>query len=217
MSTPLSRLNERDGALVVEVLVSGSGTLLQALIDACADTSYGVRIAHVTTDRRGALGLDRAKRAGLQTAVVDPAAYGSRAAWDRALADRIEEHSPHLVVSAGFMRILGPAVLSENVIINTHPALLPSFPGAHGVRDALSYGVRVSGTTCHLVDAGVDTGPIIDQRAVAVWLEDTPETLHERIKVAERQLLVDVVGSIARGGLRVDGRRALVGGPGDRP
>ena len=213
MSTPLDRLSDRGGALAVLVLVSGSGTLLQALIDASADPAYGVQLVGVLADRSGIEGLARGERAGIPTAVLDPAAYSSRADWDGALADEIGGRRPHLVVSAGFMRILGPAVLAENVVINTHPALLPSFPGAHGVSDALAHGVRVTGTTCHVVDAGVDTGPIIDQRAVRVRLDDTEESLHERIKVAERAMLVEVVGAIARGGLRVTARRALVGSP----
>lgn len=211
MSTPLARLNDRVGDLAVVVLVSGSGTLLQALIDACADASFGVSIVDVLSDRPGTLGLERAERVGLRTGVVAPSAHRTRGEWDRALAEQIGGRHPHLVVSAGFMRVLGPAVLSQNVVINTHPALLPSFPGAHGVRDALTHGVRVTGTTCHVVDAGVDTGPIIDQRAVVVEPGDTEQTLHERIKDAERAMLVDVVGAIARGGLRVEGRRVAVG------
>ena len=207
----MSRLQDRVGELAVVVLVSGSGTLLQALLDACEDEGYGVRVVGVVSDRSGIRGLERAQRRGVPTQVVDPAAYASRADWDRGLAEAVDGRSPHLVVSAGFMRILGPAVLSQNVVINTHPALLPSFPGAHGVSDALAHGVRVTGTTCHVVDAGVDTGPIIDQRAVTVALDDTEESLHERIKVAERAMLVDVVGAVARGGLTVQGRRAFVG------
>lgn len=211
VSTPPASPVDRVGDLAVLVLVSGSGTLLQALLDACAEPGYGARVICVVADRPETLGLERAARAGLSTAVVDPTAHGSRALWDQALADAIDGCRPQLVVSAGFMRVLGPAVLSRYVVINTHPALLPSFAGAHGVRDALAHGVRVTGTTCHVVDAGVDTGPIIDQRAVVVQPGDTEQTLHERIKVAERTMLVEVVGAIARGGLHVDGRRATVG------
>lgn len=195
----------------VVVLVSGSGTLLQALIDAAADPSYGVRIAAVGADRDDIEGLRRAQRAGIPTFVEPVRAYADRDAWDAALAARLRAHEPHFVVSAGFMKILGPRVLAEQVVINTHPALLPSFPGAHGVRDALAYGVRVTGTTCHVVDAGVDTGPIIDQRAVAVAPDDDETGLHERIKVAEREMLVDVVHRMAAGGLTVDGRHARLG------
>jgi phosphoribosylglycinamide formyltransferase-1 len=121
---------------------------------------------------------------------------------------------PDVVVSAGFMRILGAPVLERfaDRVVNTHPALLPAFPGAHGVRDALAYGARVTGCTLHVVDAGVDTGPIVAQGVVEVLDSDDEETLHERIKVVERALLVDWVGRIARGGLRVDGRRVVVPG-----
>src|SRR6476661_8296011 len=168
----------------VVVLVSGSGTLLQALVDASADPDYGVRIAAVGADRP-CTGLERAERA---------AAAG-----------------PRFVVTAGFMRILGRATLGAQPVVNTHPALLPSFPGAHGVRDALAYGVKVTGTTCHVVDAGVDTGPIIEQRVVAVEDDDTEDSLHERIKVQERELLVDVVSRLAREGFAVEGRRVRIG------
>lgn len=196
----------------VVVLVSGSGTLLQALIDASADPGYGVRIAAVGADRDGITGLDRARRAGIDTFVERVTDHPNREAWDAALAGRIASYEPRFVVSAGFMKILGPRVLAAHTVINTHPALLPSFPGAHGVRDALAYGVRVTGTTCHVVDAGVDTGPIIAQRAVAVEPGDDEESLHERIKVAERTMLVDVVAALVRDGFSVDGRHVRIGG-----
>jgi phosphoribosylglycinamide formyltransferase-1 len=141
--------------------------------------------------------------------VVAPADFPDRAAWDRGLAQAVAVFDPALVVSAGFMRILGAAFLARfgGRTINTHPALLPSFPGAHAVRDALAHGVRVTGCTVHLVDAGVDTGPIIAQRAVEVLPDDDEASLHERIKTVERELVVDLVGRIARGGLAVDGPR----------
>ncbi len=205
-----ARLGRRGGALAVTVLVSGSGTLLQALIDGMQDDeAFG--IVGVVSDRPGIAGLTRADAAGIPSLVVDPADFATRDEWDRALAGELDGLSGHVVVSAGFMRILGPAVLADHLVINTHPALLPSFPGAHGVRDALEHGVAVTGTTCHVVDAGVDTGPIIDQRAVRVEPGDTVETLHERIKVEERSLLLEVVRSVAAGGIRVVGRRAFVG------
>lgn len=197
-------------AVDVAVLVSGSGTLLQALIDAAADPAYGVRIATVGADR-ACTGLDRARVAGIPTFVCRPADFADRAEWDAGLAERLRSVGPRFVVSAGFMRILGPVVLGEQTVINTHPALLPSFPGAHGVRDALAYGVKVTGTTCHVVDAGVDTGPIIEQRVVAVEDDDTEESLHERIKVQERDMLVDVVRRLATEGFAVDGRRVRIG------
>lgn len=196
----------------VVVIVSGSGTLLQALIDAAAEPAYGVRVAAVGADR-ACVGIERAEAAGIPTFVCRPAGYASRAEWDAGLAERLRAVAPRFVVSAGFMRILGSEVLSEFTVINTHPALLPSFPGAHGVRDALEYGVKVTGTTCHLVDAGVDTGPIIAQRAVAVADDDTVESLHERIKVQEREMLVDVVRRLALGGFRLDGRRVHLTSP----
>ena len=196
----------------VVVLVSGSGTLLQALVDASADPDYGVRIAAVGADRP-CTGLERAERAGIPTFVVRPADFEDRAAWDSALAEQVAAAGPRFVVTAGFMRILGRATLGAQPVVNTHPALLPSFPGAHGVRDALAYGVKVTGTTCHVVDAGVDTGPIIEQRVVAVEDDDTEESLHERIKVQERDLLVDVVSRLAREGFAVEGRRVRIGRP----
>ncbi|YAL82654.1 phosphoribosylglycinamide formyltransferase [Dermacoccaceae bacterium W4C1] len=200
-----------DSPIPIVVLVSGSGTLLQALLEAAADPAYGVRIAAVGADRPGIEGLARAQRAGVATFVERVADHADRAAWDAALARRLDEIGPAFVVSAGFMKVLGPQVLAGAPVFNTHPALLPSFPGAHGVADALAAGVRVTGTTMHLVDAGVDTGPILDQQAVAVLDEDTEDSLHERIKVAERQMLVAQVGRLAREGFGVSGRRVLIG------
>lgn len=193
------------------VLVSGSGTLLQALLDAQADGTLPAQVVAVGTDRADCTGLQRAEAAGVATFVEPLAAHADRAAWDAALAERIAGHEPDLVVTAGFMKILGPAALACSTFLNTHPALLPSFPGAHGVRDALAHGVRVTGSTAHLVDAGVDTGPIIAQRVVEITDEDTEETLHERIKVVEREMLVDVITAMAAGGWRIEGRRCLVG------
>ena len=204
-------LGEWPGAGVpIVVLVSGSGTLLQALIDASSDADYGVRIAAVGADR-ACRGIERAEQAGIPAFVCRPGDFADRAAWDVALAERVAAARPRLVVTAGFMRILGPATLAARPVVNTHPALLPSFPGAHGVRDALAYGVKVSGTTCHLVDAGIDTGPIIEQRVVVVEDDDTEESLHERIKVQERELLVEVVRRLAREGFVVQGRRVRIG------
>jgi phosphoribosylglycinamide formyltransferase-1 len=185
--------------------------LLQALIEAAADPAYGVRIVAVGADRDCA-GIERAAAAGIETFVCRPADFASRAQWDAGLAERLRALAPRFVVSAGFMRLLGPEVLGAVPVVNTHPALLPSFPGAHGVRDALAHGVKVTGTTCHLVDSGVDTGPIIEQRVVPVLDDDTEETLHERIKVQERQMLVDVVARLGREGWALDGRRVRVGG-----
>ncbi|MFC6089591.1 phosphoribosylglycinamide formyltransferase [Saccharothrix lopnurensis] len=193
----------------VVVLVSGSGTLLQALLDAAADPGYPVEVVAVGADRDGIAGLDRAGRAGVPAFSVKLRDHADRAAWDVALADAVEAHRPDLVVSAGFMKILGTAFLARfgGRMVNTHPALLPAFPGAHGVRDALDYGVKVTGATVHLVDGGVDTGPILAQEAVVVTDDDDVESLHERIKVVERRLLVDVVARLAREGCTVDGRK----------
>lgn len=188
--------------------MSGSGTLLQALLDA---PDLPAEIVAVGADREGIVGLERAEAAGVPTFAEPVASHADRGAWDRALAERVREHRPDLVVTAGFMKILGPALLEGWPVLNTHPALLPAFPGAHGVRDALAYGVRVTGSTAHLVDAGVDTGPIIEQRVVAIEADDTEETLHERIKAVERAMLVDVVSAMATGGWRVEGRRVHVG------
>lgn len=197
----------------VVVLVSGAGSNLAALLAAHGDDAYGARVVGVVSDKAAAGGLEIARAAGIPTAVVAPADFEDRAAWDRALARSVSVFSPDLVVSAGFMRILGAAFLTEfgGRTVNTHPALLPSFPGAHGVRDALAYGVRVTGATFHVVDAGVDTGPIIAQTVVEVRDDDDEESLHERIKVAEREMLVAQVGKVARGGLRVEAGRAVVG------
>ncbi|MER5268208.1 phosphoribosylglycinamide formyltransferase [Actinosynnema sp. NPDC002837] len=196
----------------VVVLVSGSGTLLQALLDAAADPGYPVEVVAVGADRTGIEGLGRAERAGVPSFAVKLRDHADRDAWDTALADAVEAHKPDLVVTAGFMKILGPAFLARfgGRMVNTHPALLPAFPGAHGVRDAVDYGVKVTGATVHLVDGGVDTGPILAQEAVVVADDDDVESLHERIKVVERRLLVDVVARLAREGCTVNGRKVSI-------
>ncbi|SFV23180.1 phosphoribosylglycinamide formyltransferase-1 [Micrococcus terreus] len=182
-------------------LVSGSGTNLQAVIDAVAAGQLNVEIAAVGADRPDAGGLDRAARAGIETFVVDFAEFSDRSAWNQALTERCSSYAPDYVLSSGFMRIVGEAFLAEfgGRYLNTHPALLPAFPGAHGVRDALRYGVKIAGCTVHIADAGVDTGPILAQAAVPVVDGDTEETLHERIKVQERHLLLTVLGELAGG------------------
>lgn len=194
------------------VLVSGAGSLLQALIDAESAGSLPAQVVAVGADREGILALERAAAAGVPTFVEPVSAHTDRATWDRALADRVREHAPDLVVTAGFMKILGPRLLGGWTVLNTHPALLPAFPGAHGVRDALAYGVRVTGSTAHLVDSGVDTGPIIEQRVVEIAADDTEASLHERIKAVEREMLVEVVTAMVTGGWQIDGRRVRVGG-----
>ncbi len=196
----------------VVVLVSGTGTNLQALIDACADPAYGVRIAAVGADRDGIEGLARAQRAGIPTFVRRVKDFPSREEWDRALAEQVASYDPALVVSAGFMKLAGEAFLATfgGRYVNTHPALLPSFPGMHGAADALAYGVKVTGCTLFVVDAGVDTGPIVAQRTVPVEDDDTAESLHERIKVAERELLVDCVGRMCRHGFTINERKVTL-------
>ena len=181
----------------VVVLASGSGSTLQALLDA-ADPSF--EVVAVGSDKTGAPALERARAAGVRTFTVAPGGFADRPAWDAALAAAVAAREPDLVVLAGFMRILGAPVVDAFAgrLVNTHPALLPAFPGAHGVRDALAHGVKVTGCTVHLVDAGVDTGPILDQVAVRVLDDDDEASLHERIKACERELLVDVVGRLAR-------------------
>jgi phosphoribosylglycinamide formyltransferase-1 len=193
------------------VLVSGSGTNLQALLDAVAEDDFGARVVAVGADREGVEGLARAERAGVPTFVEQLSDHSSREEWDEALAATIAEHKPDLVISAGFMKILGPRALAACPVVNTHPALLPAFPGAHAVREALAYGVRVTGCTVHLVDAGVDTGPVIAQEAVAVRDEDDEGSLHERIKIVERKLLVEIVGRMVREGWTVTGRTVRLG------
>ena len=181
----------------VVVLLSGAGSLCAALLDAAASADYPAEVVAVGADRDAA-GLQHARRRGLPTFVCRLRDHPDRAAWDRELAGAIAAHRPDLVVSAGFMKIVGPAVLGGfgGRLINTHPALLPAFPGAHAVRDALAAGVAVTGSSVHHVDAGVDTGPVIAQREVPVLPGDDEARLHERIKSVERQLLVETVAQL---------------------
>lgn len=181
----------------VVVLVSGTGSLCAALLDATEDPAYPADVVAVGADRTAA-GLEHARRRGIPTFVCALSDHPDRAAWDRALAAEIAGHAPDLVVSAGFMKIVGPAVLDAfgGRLINTHPALLPAFPGAHAVRDALAAGATVTGSTVHVVDAGVDTGPVLAQREVPVLPGDDEARLHERIKAVERELLVETVARL---------------------
>ena len=190
------------------VLASGAGTLLRSLMDAAVG-DYPARVVAVGADR-DCPATEIAAAASLPSFTVRLGDYPDRDAWDSAITAAAAKHSPDLVISAGFMKILGPQFLSRFAgrIVNTHPALLPAFPGAHGVADALAYGVKVTGATVHLVDAGTDTGPILAQESVPVLDGDTEATLHERIKVMERTLLVDVVAAIATEGVTVRGRTA---------
>ena len=200
--------------LRVVVLVSGSGTNLQALLDAAADPAYPATVIAVGADRDGIEGLARAERAGVPTFVLRVKDFETRTAWDAALTASMAGFEPDLVVSAGFMKLVGEDFLAAYAgrFLNTHPALSPSFPGMHGPADALAYGVKVTGCTLFVVDAGVDTGPIVAQSVVPVLDGDTAETLHERIKTEERRMLVEAVGRIAREGFTVDGRVVRFGG-----
>ena len=195
------------------VLVSGSGTNLQALLDATADPAYGAEVVAVGADRDGIEGLERARRTGIPTFVHRVKDFADRETWDRALARSVAEHEPDLVISAGFMKLVGADFLAafEGRLLNTHPALSPSFPGMHGPADALAYGVKVAGCTLFVVDDGVDTGPIVAQTSVQVRDDDDVESLHERIKVAERAMLVDTVGRMAREGFTINDRKVRIG------
>ena len=194
------------------VLVSGSGSNLQALLDATADPAYGAHVVAVGADRDGIAGLDRAEQAGVPTFVDRVKDYPSRDDWDAALTAHVGAHQPDLVISAGFLKLVGPEFLAAfgDRYINTHNALLPSFPGMHGPRDALAYGVKIAGATLFFVDAGVDTGPIIAQVSVPVLDGDTEETLTERIKEAERRQLVDHVGRLVREGWTIKDRKVSI-------
>lgn len=194
------------------VLLSGSGTNLQALLDAAADPAYGVRVVAVGSDRPGVAGLDRAVAAGVPTFVEPLERHPSRADWDKVLTERVAAFEPDLVVLAGFLKLVGAAFLDtfDGRILNTHNSLLPAFPGLHGPRDALDYGVKIAGATLFFVDAGVDAGPIVAQVAVPVPDDDTVDTLTERIKAAERRQLVAYVGRLAREGWTVTGRKVTI-------
>jgi len=194
------------------VLASGSGTTLQALLDASASPSFGADVVAVGTDRTGIEALARAERAGAATFTCRTSQHPDRDDWDAALADAVAGYEPDLVISAGFMKLVGKRFLSRfgGRFVNSHPALLPSFPGIHGARDALDHGVKITGCTLFVVDDGVDTGPIIAQRAVPVLDNDDEAALHERIKVAEREMLVESIGRMAREGWTITGRKVTI-------
>jgi phosphoribosylglycinamide formyltransferase-1 len=201
----------RSGRVVV--LASGAGSTLAAMLAAQEDPTYPARVVAVVSDRPAAPALDRARAAGLATAVVVPRDFPDRLTWDAAVVEAVDVFRPDLVVLAGFMRVLGEPFVERFAgrAINTHPSLLPAFPGARAVRDALAYGVRLSGCTVHLVDAGLDSGPVLAQASVPVHDGDDEDTLRARIQQVERALLVDVVGRVAAGGVTLDGRRATFG------
>ncbi|MFT3715962.1 MAG: phosphoribosylglycinamide formyltransferase [Gordonia sp. (in: high G+C Gram-positive bacteria)] len=192
-------------------MASGTGSLLGALLRRAAADDSGFTVTDVVLDREcPARGI--ADEAGVPVHVCAPADHPDRAAWDTALTGTVAACDPDWVVTAGFMRLLGADFLARfgGRVVNSHPALLPAFPGAHGVADALDYGVKVTGATVHLVDGGVDTGPIIAQGTVPVQPDDTVESLHERIKNLERDLLPDVVERVVARGVISDGRKAYI-------
>jgi len=203
----------RPGPARLVVLVSGSGTNLQALLDASAEPAFGAEVVAVGADRTGIEGLARAERAAIPTFVHRVADFETRRDWDVALTRSVAAYGPDLVVSAGFMKLAGEDFLDAfpGRYVNTHPALLPSFPGMHGARDALRHGVRITGATLFVVDAGIDTGPIVAQTAVPVLDDDTEATLHERIKTVERAMLVHSVGAMVRDGYCLDDRTVRIG------
>lgn len=187
------------------VLVSGSGTNLQALMDAA---SGAYEIVAVGSDRPAIEGLARAEKAGIPTFVIPLGE--DREAWNDEVLAALRSYAPDLVVLAGFMKILAPRVVEAYPMLNTHPALLPAFPGARAVRDALAYGVKVTGCTVHLATADLDAGPVVAQEAVPVLEDDDEKSLHERIKATERRLLADTVERLARGGFRIEGRKVVI-------
>jgi phosphoribosylglycinamide formyltransferase-1 len=192
--------------------VSGTGTNLQALLDACTDAAFGAEVVAVGSDRDGTLAIDRARRAAVPAFVLPVEEFAGREEWDHAMAEAVAAYQPGLVVLAGFMKLLGTAFLTrfEGLIMNTHPALSPSFPGMHAPRDALAYGVKVSGCTLFVVDEGIDTGPIVAQATVPVFDGDDETSLHQRIKTVERALLVETVGKMARKGWTATGRKVTI-------
>jgi phosphoribosylglycinamide formyltransferase-1 len=195
----------------IAVLVSGSGTNLQALLD---DPICGPRVALVLSDRPGVRALERAESRSVEAAVLEPSAFDDREAFDRAVADLLRDRGIDVVVSAGYLRLLGRAVLDAygGRWLNVHPSLLPAFPGMHGVADALEYGVKVTGVTVFLVDEGVDTGPIVLQEAIDVRDDDDWNSLEERVHEAEHRLLPAATAALVEGRLHVDGRRVTIDG-----
>ncbi len=195
----------------IAVLVSGSGTNLQALLD---HPVCGPRIALVVSDRPGVKSIERAESHGVEWAVLDPKDFADRAAFDRAVVDLLRAHAVDAVVSAGYMRLLGPAVLEAygGRWLNVHPSLLPAFPGMHGVADALAHGVKVTGVTVFLVDEGTDTGPIVLQEAIEVFDDDDWDSLEARVHEVEHRLLPAATAALIEGRLRVEGRFVRIEG-----
>lgn len=195
----------------IVVLISGSGTNLEALAEACEAGEVPGEVVAVVADR-DCLGLRAAEKREIPTVVLEPGDYDSRDSWSEGLKDAVASHEPDLVVSAGFMRILAPVFVDafKEKLINLHPSLLPAFPGAHGPRDALAHGAKVTGTTIHFIDHEVDHGPIILQEAVRIEQNDTEDSLHERIKNVEHRLLPHACRLILAGKARIEDGRTVV-------
>jgi formyltetrahydrofolate-dependent phosphoribosylglycinamide formyltransferase len=178
------------------VLASGAGTTLQAVLDACLDPAFGAEVVAVGTDRPGTKAQRRAELAGVRSWTVELSSFADRSGFDAAVVEQLAADSPDLVVLAGYMKVLGPSVVRAFRIVNTHPSLLPAFPGGTAIRDALAYGVRITGCTVHQVDEGVDTGPVLAQAAVPVLDGDTEDVLRARIQAVERGLYVETIGRL---------------------
>jgi phosphoribosylglycinamide formyltransferase-1 len=196
----------------IAVLCSGSGTNLQSIIDNIKSGSIPAKIALVLSDKKDAFALERAKKAGIETVVLNPRDYKTREDFDREMVKHLKKRSIELVVLAGFMRLLSPYLIKEyrNRIMNIHPALLPSFKGTHGIRDALDYGVKVTGATVHFVDEHLDNGPVILQGCVEIKEGDTEEALLERVHNVERRIYPEAVKLFAEGRLKIEGRKVRV-------
>ena len=209
----MSSAGGQDGGRRIGVLISGRGSNLQALIDAIAEGRLDARIAVVISNRADAHGLERARAAGIETLVRDHRGFGSRDDYDRALAGELQSRGVSVVCLAGFMRLIGAPLLDTfpNAILNIHPSLLPAFPGVDAQRQALAYGVKVSGATVHLVTRELDGGPIVLQSAVPVRDDDTVDTLSARILIEEHRLYPEAVALVLDGRWRLDGRRFLEG------
>ncbi|MFA6079721.1 MAG: phosphoribosylglycinamide formyltransferase [Candidatus Omnitrophota bacterium] len=196
----------------IGVLCSGSGTNLQAIIDSVKKGSIKATVAVVISDNKDAFALVRAKASGIETLVLDPKDFNSRESFDKAVVKKLKEHSVKLVVLAGFMRLVSPYFIKEfnNRILNIHPALLPAFKGTHGIKDALEYGVKVTGPTVHFVTDKLDSGPIILQTTVEVKDDDTEESLLERVHKEEHKLYPEAVRLFVEGKLKIEGRKVRI-------
>lgn len=194
------------------VLISGSGSNLQAVLDACAMGELDAEVAVVVSNRADAFGLERARRVGVPAVHLDPKAFDGAAAYNHALLETLRVHGVEYVVMAGYMRLLGSEVLDAFPmrVINLHPALLPSFPGAHGIADAFAHGVKVTGVTVHFANEVFDEGPIIAQEPVRIEEHDTLDTLEEKIHAVEHRILPATLQLIAEGRVVLDGRKVRI-------